>query len=176
MLNKFLLISFFVLIVSKQKTASPLLEPGQYIGMEYMGAKDITPNDPTDRWYHENTIIVKANSIFFESVPVVYYKNRPKAYSSSDGGFYNYTGTLIRQGDQIIAKLLLKNTDYVIQTYIIPPGMKSLANLHISVDEKIKRGIYRVDSSAYKKQWVLTKAANGSFTMNGVTYSKAAKR
>jgi hypothetical protein len=143
--------------------------------MDYMGKQDITPDDSTDRWYHENTITVKADSLFLESVPVVFYKNQPKAYSSSDGGFYSYKGKLYRQGNQAIAKLLLTNHDYVMIPYKTPKSMQSQAKLNISFNEKIKRGIYVWDSTFLKKQWPVIESPRG-FTMDSVAYSQDAKR
>jgi hypothetical protein len=173
MFGKPSLLSLFSIIAvacAQQNPPQAILKPGRYIGKNYMGRNDITPDDSTDRWYHENTVTIKADSLFLESVPVVFYKNQPKAYSSSDGGFYSYRGKLLRRGNLIIAKLLMTSYDYVITHYIIPDRMKSQAKLNISFDEKIKRGIYVVDSAFFKKQFTVVKSPNG-FTMDSVAYS-----
>ena len=135
---------------------------------------DITPDDLTDRWCHENTVIVKADSIFLKSVPVVFYKNKPKAYSASDGGFYYYKGKLYRRGSQIIAKLLLTSHDYVSPAYLVHDSMKHQADLNISFDEKVKRGIYVVDSAFFKKQFTVV-VSSKCFTLDSIAYSIADK-
>ncbi|MBJ6111575.1 hypothetical protein JAO73_21315 [Hymenobacter sp. BT523] len=167
---------FLAVSCAQQETpAEPILKSGRYVGMDYMGKQDVTPDDSTDRWYHENTVTVKADSLFLESVPVVFYKNQPKAYSSSDGGFYSYKGKVYGRGNQIIAKLLVTNHDYVMIPYKTPKSMESQAKLNISFDEKIKRGIYVWDSTFLKEQWRVVASPKG-FTMDGVAYSRVTKR
>jgi hypothetical protein len=161
--------------VQQAPPAQPILKPGRYVGMDYMGKNDVTPDDSTDRWYHENTLVVKADSLFLESVPVVFYKNQPKAYSSSDGGFYSYKGEVYRRGNQLVAKLLLTNHDYILTPLAIPDSMKSQAALKISFEEKVKRGIYVVDSSFFRKQWAVDESSKG-FTLDSVAYTRVGNR
>jgi hypothetical protein len=66
MFGKFpLLLSSLLVAVACAQQNSPqhILKSGRYTGMDCIDY-DITPDDLTDRWCHENTVIVKADSIF----------------------------------------------------------------------------------------------------------------
>ncbi|GAB3291346.1 hypothetical protein GCM10027511_04400 [Hymenobacter humi] len=127
---------------------------------------DLTPDEPGDSWYHENTLTVRQDSLYLKKVPVSIRKQE-KSYSSSDGGFYNYKGTVAWKGDSATAQLLLTSHDYVLIRYrLIKPADTALA---INFEEQVKRGIYVVDSSVFKKAYPLM-ASPGCLVMAGVAY------
>ncbi len=82
---------------------------GDYIGLEEMG--DASPDGPNSGWYHENTLTVRGNSVALNQVPVT-ISNNEKAYSASDGGFYNFEGTLEKSQGKYFARLTLTHHDY----------------------------------------------------------------
>lgn len=146
------------------------MKPGHYLGMDYMGKMAVTPEDTTDRWYHENKLTIRGDSLTLTSVPVVFYEGRPKAYSASDGGFYEFRGKIMRQDKQLIAKLQLTSQDYVLTPYKVIEAKAKLAKGNLSFEEKIKRGIVVVDSAFYKREYRITPTAKG-FEMDSVEYS-----
>ncbi|MCC2546929.1 hypothetical protein LJY25_10775 [Hymenobacter sp. BT175] len=150
----------------------PLALPasGFYVGLESMGPShaDITPEDTTDRWYHENRLTIRSDSVFLEKLPVV-IKNHQKGYSASDGGFYTYRGRISAYPDSLVARLRLVNQDYMLVNFrfLRPPGKDSTRSLA----ELVERGIAEVDSSQFKATYHLT-AAPGRIVLDSVAYAQ----
>jgi hypothetical protein len=171
----FLKISFFTCIVSacqpigeKENIAQlkgPAIPTGIYIGMEEM--EGFPAENPGDKWYHENYMYIRPDSLFLEGNPVVVHKNGEKGYSASDGGFYSYSGRIDTAGGKFTAKLLMFAHDYIAAPLIIKDTTAAKADL--SGDELVKRGIAVRDSSFYKKTYTITPTATG-FDMDGVHY------
>ncbi|WP_345117776.1 hypothetical protein [Hymenobacter algoricola] len=127
---------------------------------------DITPDDTTDRWYHENRLLIRGDSAFLEKMPVV-IKDGEKGYSASDGGFYTYKGRINAYPDSLVTRFRLVNHDYMLTRfrYLRPPGKDST----LSLGEMVARGIAEVDSSRFKVSYQLT-TSPGGLSMDGVTY------
>lgn len=123
--------------------------------------------NPGDKWYHENYMYIRPDSLFLEGNPVVVDQNGEKGYSASDGGFYSYSGRIDTAGGKFTAKLLMFEHDYIAEPLIIKDTTAAKADL--SVDELVKRGIAVRDSSFYKKTYTITPTATG-FDMDGVHY------
>jgi hypothetical protein len=154
---------------SQEPKQQHLPAAGAYLGLESMGPshRDVTPDDITDRWYHENRLTIRGDSVFLERVPVVVDKDGEKGYSASDGGFYSYQGRIRQYPDSLVAHLRLVNSDYVLARYRL---VKSVAqDTTLSLDEQVKRGMLVRDSSQLRKWYPLTVWAD-SLGMNGVTY------
>ncbi|TGE19321.1 hypothetical protein [Hymenobacter elongatus] len=125
---------------------------GSYIGLESMGSSrdDITPDDTTDHWYHENRLTFRGDSAFLEQVPVV-VKEQEKSYSASDGGFYSFRGKISQYRDSLVAHFLLVNHDYVLIGYHMVNPADSASSL--SFEEKLKRGMLVLDSGAFRESY-----------------------
>ena len=164
-----------ILFIACSRIQPPTPISSIYIGLEPIGDRyhDITPSDTTDRWYRENTLTIRGDSIFLEKVPVVFYHNRPKAYSASDGGFYFYRGIIKDSSDVVTAHFLLTQHDYVMLPYRLKNPADS--SLQISADEKFKRGLYTIDSSFFKKSYRIMKK-DRILMMNNIEYELKQKK
>jgi hypothetical protein len=153
-------IAFFILTAcNKPKTQALLASSSIYEGLETMGPsnRDITPDDTTDRWYHENTLTIRGDSFFLDKVPVVFHRGS-KSYSSSDGGFCTYEGKIRNRGNSDTVDFTLVGHDYIAIRYIITNPADSASKL--SFEEKVKRGMLVVDSSYFKSSHKVTRYPN----------------
>lgn len=159
---------FFTTVSCSKDPRKSNLAAGTYVGMESMGTSnnDVTPDDTTDQWYHENTLTIRGDSVFLQGVPVA-IKDGQKSYSASDGGFYEFKGIISRNGDSTVANLLMTNHDYILLPYHLARLSDSASTL--SFEEQVKRGMLIPDSSAYKHSYSLDLHTN-RIIMAGVEY------
>lgn len=66
---------------------------------------------PPKTWFHEKTLVIKQDSLYIRSVPVV-MENGEKLYSASDGGFMYYTGTVHCDKKGLIARYAIRRCEY----------------------------------------------------------------
>jgi hypothetical protein len=69
------------------------------------------PARPERKWYHLTYLKIKGDSVFADQDPVNIYK-RDTVYSSSDGAFYYYHGTINRTDSLATIKVQLIFCDY----------------------------------------------------------------
>ena len=137
---------------------------GRYVGLAEM--KGFPAEKPGDRWYHENIVYIRPDSLFLEGNPVVVHRNGEKTYSASDGGFYSYSGRIDTSGGQLTAHLRLLSHDYI----GLPVFIKdTVAAKTLSLDELVKRGLAVRDSSIYKRTYSIYLTPKG-FEMDSVHY------
>jgi len=92
---------------------------GVYVGLEEMcsidknGKKDcyIDPGEPWRKWYHLSRLKIKGDSVYMDQSPVHIYK-KDTLFSSSDGVFYYYRGTMSKNDTAVIIDLKLYYCDY----------------------------------------------------------------
>lgn len=161
---------FFTTVSCSKDPRKSNLAAGTYVGMESMGTSnnDVTPDDTTDQWYHENTLTIRGDSAFLQEAPIV-IKDGQKSYSASDGGFYEYKGIISQHGDSTIANFLMTNHDYVALPYHLVRLSDSASTL--SFDEQVKRGMLIPDSSVFNQSYSLDLHTN-RIIMNGVEYKQ----
>jgi len=91
----------------------PQVRDGAYVGFEFMpGYTD--PVNPKAKWYHENRLAICGNSVTIEKVPIT-IEDGKKCYSASDGGFYTFKGTIESTNDQLLLRLKLVDSCYVMR-------------------------------------------------------------
>ena len=135
-----------------------------YVGLAEM--KSYPAENPGDKWYHENIVYIRPDSLFLEGNPVVVHSNGEKGYSASDGGFYSYSGRIDTVGGQLTAQLRMFSHDYIGLPVLIKD---TIAAKTLSLDELIERGLAVRDSSIYKKTSTINLTAKG-FEMDSVHY------
>lgn len=55
-------------------------------------------HNPKRKWYHQNTLKIKGDSVFLDQRPISVYRN-DTSYSASDGGFFYYRGIWTKISD-----------------------------------------------------------------------------
>lgn len=83
---------------------------GTYIGFEEIYITDgqsikhryLDENKPESKWYHQSTLIIKGNSAWLEQSPISIIA-ADTLFSASEGGFYSYSGKIVRQNDNKIS-------------------------------------------------------------------------
>jgi len=100
------------------------------------------PTRPKRKWYHETTIAFSGDSVFVKQSPVS-ISTKDTLYSASDGGFYYYIGTVIRNNESVL-------TINLIETYCDYCGI---------VKEKQEDGTYKVVKRT--KTFIATISTNG---------------
>lgn len=83
---------------------------GAYVALESM--PNISPDDPGAKWFHENTLLVRNNEAILDMVPV-WFKERKKFYSASDGGFLTYRARFFQRDGETFVNLRLFQSDYI---------------------------------------------------------------
>ncbi|OGX82203.1 hypothetical protein [Hymenobacter coccineus] len=135
-----------------------------YVGLAEM--KGYPAENPGDKWYHENIVYIRPDSLFLEGNPVVVHRNGDKGYSASDGGFYSYSGRIDTAGGGLTAQLRMFSHDYIGLPVLVKD---TVAAKTLSLDELLKRGLAVLDSSMYNKTATIYLAAKG-FEMDSVQY------
>ena len=136
---------------------------GTYIGLESMGPsdQDVTPDDTTDRWFHENTLVIRGDSAFINKAPVNFDRSlsdSSKSYSASDGGFYKYRGKIRRlSSGQLGIRALLIEHDYVLAPYRLKNRADTtlLTTMDEATNSSRFKELYEPDSSFWKKEFPL---------------------
>jgi hypothetical protein len=139
---------------------------GTYVGLDEM--EGMPPEKPGDKWYHENIVYIRPDSLYLEGNPIIVSKDGEKGYSSSDGGFYSYKGRIDSAHGQLKAQLLMFSHDYIGEPILIK-SKDTAAAKNLSLEEAIRRGLAVRDSSFYKKTYNIHLLAKG-FEMDGVHY------
>lgn len=139
---------------------------GVFVGLEEMSG--MPPERPGDRWYHENIVYIRPDSLFLEGNPLVINQNKEKSYSASDGGFYSFSGRLDTTGGKLVARLRMFAHDYIAEPVIIE-AKDTAATKNMDLEEAIRRGLAHRDSSFYKRTFRLLPTPTG-FDMDGVHY------
>jgi hypothetical protein len=143
---------------------------GIYVGLEEM--EGFPAEKPGDKWYHENYVYIRPDSLFLEGNPVIISTKGDKSYSASDGGFYSYSGRIDTVKGKFIAKLLMFAHDYIAAPIIIKTK-DTTAIKGMDLEEAIRRGLATRDSSFYKRTSIIIPTVTG-FDMDSVHYVPAA--
>ncbi|SHM73154.1 hypothetical protein [Chitinophaga sp. CF418] len=93
---------------------------GFYTGLEEMCSTDSTgkkdcyndPSSPERKWYHLGNLLVKGDSVFLDQSPVSIGSKKDTLWSASDGGFYYYSGILVRNDTGVVFNLKELFCDY----------------------------------------------------------------
>ena len=142
---------------------------GVYQGMEEIAWTDsqgirhnaILSQD-SSKWYHENILIIRADSIFLDQCPI-HFKNGKKWYSASSGGFYSYAGIIIKGDSSLIAKLNLLSCDYCPEDAVM-------------VDESTGVGTNMIDEAKKVVHiYIITKTKKG-LILNDINYQRLSSR
>jgi hypothetical protein len=134
---------------------------GTYIGLEKLCWKtDVNGNcidtlelNPGFKWYHENTLKIKGDSIFMDQNPLS-IKDNQKLFSASDGGFYYYKGTVIKKDKLYYFNFKELYCDYCPEEV-----------------EKQPNGTYTTVETEKTKQ-LIGKIENRKLIINGIVYTK----
>jgi hypothetical protein len=128
-----------------------LFTDGTYLGMEPM--VNLSPDEPKARWFHENTLVIRGDTVTLNKSPV-WFKDGEKFFSASDGGFYTYRGTLSFVDGQWRVTLLLTDSDYV--------GVRVNRN--------------RKPLPPKPQRSIITRTKDGSLLVGEVTYRKSKRK
>ncbi|RZK57387.1 MAG: hypothetical protein EOO91_10250 [Pedobacter sp.] len=87
----------------------PATVNGTYIGLEEIYTTNTkgqkvpytSPENPEAKWFHQSTLTLKSDSASLQQSPVS-ITGKDTIFSASDGGFYNYSGTVSTQNNQHI--------------------------------------------------------------------------
>jgi hypothetical protein len=90
---------------------------GLWLGYEPLG---MPPEHKGDRWYYENQLTVKGETVELSKFPIVRNHGRV-GYSASDGGFPVFKGRLLTKDSVPFALLEIQSCDYCIN---LPDGAK----------------------------------------------------
>ena len=126
------------------------------------------PEKPGDKWYHENIVYIRPDSLYLKGNPIIVSQNGKKGYSASDGGFYSYKGRINTTNGSLKAQLLMFQHDYI-GVPITIKDKDTAAVKRLGLEEAIRRGLAIQDSSYYKKVYTIHLLPKG-FEMNGVRY------
>jgi hypothetical protein len=109
---------------------------GLYAGLEEMcwtdstGKKDcyIDPARPKRKWYHLGYLKIKGDSAFLDQNPVNIGSKKDTLWSSSDGAFYYYSGTIQKNDTTVLFNLKELFCDYCgIPVKIKPDGTQEVS-------------------------------------------------
>jgi hypothetical protein len=93
---------------------------GTFAGLEEIKGREdslgeihpyVDPLNPKRKWYHLSYLTFQGDSVFLKQIPVAIYKN-DTIFSASDGGFYNYAGTIGLYEKKVLVSLTIVNCDY----------------------------------------------------------------
>jgi len=143
---------------------------GIYVGLEEM--EGFPAEKSGDKWYHENYVYIRPDSLFLEGNPIIISSKGDKSYSASDGGFYSYSGRIDTTKGKFVAKLLMFAHDYISELIIIK-DKDTIAAKNLSLEDAIQRGLATKDSSFYKRTSIIIPTVRG-FDMDSVHYVPAA--
>jgi hypothetical protein len=142
---------------------------GIYVGLEEM--RGFPAEKPGDKWYHENYVYIRPDSLFLEGNPIVISSKGAKGYSASDGGFYSYSGRIDTIKGKFVAKLLMFAHDYIAAPIRVK-AEDTAAIRNMDLEEAIRRGLASRDSSFYKRTSIIIPTVAG-FDMDSVHYVPA---
>ena len=115
----------FIIICSFSLTLSfgQFKPKGIFIGLVPMKSY-IDTAKPLYKWYYLSELTFKGDSVYLEQSPIAIYK-KDTIFSTSDGGFYYYVGTIKIYKGQTFADLTLISCDYCPNQFIkfIPPKL-----------------------------------------------------
>ena len=83
---------------------------GEYIGLEPIAI--VTPDQPADKWFHENRLVIRNDEAILDKLPVTIHKGM-KLYSASEGGFLTYRARFIRRDGKTFLSARLFQSEYV---------------------------------------------------------------
>jgi len=112
------------------------------------------PKRPKRKWYHETIIAFSGDSVFVKQSPVSISK-KDTLYSASDGGFYYYIGTVVKNNENVVIINLT-------ETYCDYCGI---------LMKKQEDGTYKVSDVKRTKTFVATITAVG-LTINNQKFRK----
>jgi hypothetical protein len=80
---------------------------------EFVGMEEIKNYEPGQKWFHENSLLIRDNEAILDKVPLHIVKGK-KQYSASDGGFITYRGHFFGRDAQVFIALRAFDSDYII--------------------------------------------------------------
>ncbi len=80
---------------------------------EFVGMEEIKNYAPRQKWFHENSLLIRDNDVILDKVPLHVVKGK-KQYSASDGGFITYRGQFFHKDGQVFISLRPFESDYII--------------------------------------------------------------
>jgi hypothetical protein len=92
-------------------------QDGEYLGREPM--TNLTPEEPSAAWFHENTLVIRNGEAILDKVPMVIQHGK-KTYSASDGGFLTFRAKFLTESGQNSVAMRLCESDYL----VFPVGKK----------------------------------------------------
>ena len=97
------------IIAGCSQRSIPPVADGTYYGYDEL--PNLSPEDPSAYWYHENTLVVHRHAIRLTQKPFTLI-NGKAIPQPADGGFYTFEGTQTVEGDRVIVELRLVSCDY----------------------------------------------------------------
>ena len=151
---------------SAAKQSKPQALTGIYAGLDEL--KGFPAEQAGDKWYHENIVYIRLDSLFLEGNPVVVHRNGKKSYSASDGGFYSFSGRIDTTTGQLTARLRMFAHDYISPAITIRD--KDTATVRkLGLAEALRRGLVVEDSSFFKRTYTIRPTPKG-FKMDSISY------
>ena len=97
---KIIILNFIAIIVTTPSIGQSKLD-NIYVATEKIcweqtdkdNCVNLDSSNPKWKWYHLNVLKIKGDSVFLDQSPIRVYK-KDTLFSSSDGGFYYYSGKL----------------------------------------------------------------------------------
>ena len=126
---------------------------GLYVGLEEIGTL-IDPSKPKWKWYHLSYLEIEDDSVSLDQSPISIYKT-DTSFSTSDGGFYYYSGTLISSDTAVEINLKETSCDYC--------------------GELMKKNADGTLEREYRTKKYLGKLTNKGILINGYLFTKTNK-
>ena len=169
-MTKFNWLSFIFIITCFLPAKAQSRLDGVYQGMEEMTWTDsmgIRHNaflsQDSSKWYHENILVIRADSIFIGQSPV-HIVSGQKLYSASTGSFYYYAGSILKKDSSLIVRMSLTSCGYCPQEVVS------------AIDEKTgEQTFIEVDATKRELIYTLIKTKKG-LILNNVNYQRLSSR
>ncbi|NMH27853.1 hypothetical protein [Flavobacterium silvaticum] len=102
----------FIFLVVSISGFSQLSKEKIHVGYEPISLNpDKDSGHPKQKWFHKYMLKIKKDSVFVDKIPVSVI-GKDTLHSESDGGFYYYKGTLVRQENQVKIELTETGCEY----------------------------------------------------------------
>lgn len=111
----------------------------------------LDPGRPKWKWYHYTVIKFSKDSVFVEQTPVMILK-KDTLFSSSDGGFYFYTGSFSKKGTILLIDLVETYCDYCgVLTELKEDGTRAVVQRRKKIEAIFKSKKLSIDGQTFRK-------------------------
>jgi len=131
---------------------------------------------PQYKWYHLSELTFKGDSVYLKQSPIAIYK-KDTIFSTSDGGFYYYGGTIETYNRQTFVDLTLISCDYCPNQFIkfIPPKLVRdtdtvQININDTAETTVEPPIIENTSIKYKVMFLEKTKSSNTLLLDRIIY------